>query len=205
MRAFAECAVKKYPQLTHQMVLDIAKFRVDDQYMKAADADCLVKATAYQYGMVELRMSPAAFRYAVADVLVQRNLGSFDARDIVSAAPLPKSSLDPADYVPKRGRFKPEEYEQAKQRDLAAIALAAFGECVVRASPHGARNLLGTKINSDEELQALQSMMPSFSACLDRGSTLKTDRTTIRGTVALNYYRLAYAPRQQIKNAEAAE
>ena len=200
LRQFAECSAKKYPQLTHEMLMDISKVRVNDRYLKAADPDCLLKATAYQYGTVALQMSPERFRYAVADALVKRNLNSFDPAQIASAPRLPIPTIDPADYVPKprarKSGFMLKQYEEAKQRDLGAIALSSFGECVVRANTNGSRDLLKTKINSDEELQSLRAMMPSFSACLDRGQQFKTERATLRGAVALNYYRLAYAPRQ---------
>lgn len=199
MRKFAECAVKKFPELSHRMVLDSSKVRVDKLYLKVADPDCLVQATAYQYGVVQLRMSPESFRYAVADVLVARNLQSLAPTQVLSAARLPKPAISPSDYLAKasdkRVGFTQKDYDEARQRDVAAIALSDFGECVVRANPQGARDLLRTKINSNEELGALRAIMPSFSGCLDRGSTLKTDRSTVRGAVALTYYRLAYAPR----------
>lgn len=195
---FAECGVKKFAQLAHDMVLDVAKFRVDNRYLKAADPDCLVQATSAPYAVVQLRMDPQTFRAAAADALVKRNLASFDPTQVKSAAPLKHPSVDPADYVPKpgaRNRWKQADYDETKKRDLAAVWLLAFGECAVRANPVGARNILQTKINSDEELQALWAMMPAFSACLDRGRQLGTERAALRGAVALNYYRLAFAPK----------
>jgi hypothetical protein len=198
LQRFAECAVKKFPQLAHQMVLDATKVTVGEKYMKVADPDCLVQATSYQFGIVQLKMSPDSFRSAVADELMKRNLSSFDPAQIAAAASLPEPSLDPADYVPKPGsntRWKQEDYDKAKQRDTAAIWLFDFGECAARANPAEARNLLQTKINSDEELQALRAMMPAFSSCLDRGHKLSTERASLRGTIALNYYRLAFAPK----------
>lgn len=195
---FAECGVKKFPQLAHEMVLDASKVTVGDRYMKIADPDCLVQATTGSYAAVHLRLDPQSFRSAAADVLEKRNLVTFNPITIKSASALSKPTLDPADYVRKPGskaRWKQEDYDEAKVRDAALVWLAGFGECAVRTNPIGARALLGTKVNSDGELQALRSMIPAFSACLDEGRQLKTERAALRGTVALNYYRLAYAPK----------
>ena len=198
LERFAECGAKKFPKLAHEMVLDAAKVTVDQKYLKIADPDCLIWATSYQFGMVQLKLSPESLRSAVASELVKRDLSSFDPKDIEAAAPLAKPSLDPADYVPKAGskiRSKQEDYDKAKERDSAAIWLFGFGECAVRADPAGARSLLQTKVNSDQELQALRAMLPAFGSCLDQGHKLGTDRASLRGTIAVNYYRLAFAPK----------
>lgn len=86
--------------------------------------------------------------------------------------------------------------------DPALIAAAAplnpghqeVGECAVRANPAGARDFLKTRINSREELAAAQAIAPAFGRCVPMGTELRPDMTTLRGNVAVYYYRLASAP-----------
>jgi len=76
----------------------------------------------------------------------------------------------------------------------------SFGECTVRANPSGARDLMKTRINSKEEIAAIQAMLPAFNSCTEQGVTLRPDLTRLRGVVAVNYYRLANAPKAQAIN-----
>ncbi len=203
--AFAQCAVKKFPELTHEMVLDASKVAVDKKYRKAADPDCLVQAVNASYSVVQLQMSPTSFRAAVADELVRRDLGGFDPAEIKLAEPLQHPTIDPADYVPKRS-VSPEtlaNWQHAKERDTGEAWLSTVGDCAVRANPSGARELLQTKVNSDEELHALLALIPAFSSCIDQGHKVQTVRASLRGAVAVNYYRLAYAPK--VPRPEAAK
>lgn len=195
--AFAECAVKKFPEMTREMVLDTSSVRIGEKYSKAADPDCLIQAVNATYAVVQLQMSPVSFRAAVANELVRRDLGSFDPAGIKFAAPLHHPTVDPADYAPK-GRVSSKslaEWQHAKERDAGQAWLSTVGDCAVRANPSGARKLLQAKVNSDEELQALLALIPAFSSCIDQGHQVKMGRASIRGAVAVNYYRLAYAPK----------
>lgn len=86
--------------------------------------------------------------------------------------------------------------------DPAAIAAApplapgpqSVGECAVRGNPVAARNFLGTRINSKEEVAAAQAIAPAFGHCVSLGAELRPDMTTLRGNVAVYYYRLGSAP-----------
>lgn len=202
---FAHCAIKKFPTLAREMVLDGTKVAVDDKYKKVADPECLAQAVVGAYDMVQLRMSSESFRSAVADELVKSDLSDFEPAQIKLAAPLHHAAIDPADYVPKKRVSDRElqKWEQAKQRDSGEAWLSGVGECAVRTNPTAARNLLETKVNSEVELQALLALIPAFSGCIDRGRQLRTERAAIRGAVAVNYYRLAYA--RKLPQQEAAE
>jgi hypothetical protein len=80
----------------------------------------------------------------------------------------------------------------------------AVGECAVRANPIAARDFLKTRINSREELAAARAIAPAFGRCVPMGSELRPDMTTLRGNVAVYYYRLANAP-AAVKTAGKSE
>ncbi len=72
--------------------------------------------------------------------------------------------------------------------------LSRYGECVVRQEPAKARYWLLTPPDSPEEISRINDLRPAFADCLNEG-TMKFNRTTMRGAVAINYYRLAMATR----------
>jgi len=63
---------------------------------------------------------------------------------------------------------------------------------IVRDDPVKARQWLLTPPGGPEEISRINDLRPSFSACL-LGGTMKFNRTVMRGTVAINYYRLTMA------------
>jgi hypothetical protein len=204
---FAQCAVKKNPNLTREVVLDTVHTVIGKAHRTAANRDwpdCLGWAT--QLDEVQLTITPFVLRASFADVLVQNDLQTFDPQQIRVAAPLSKTVFDPAELLEDSDkRLTAEELRRREAETEADLALIAYGECVVRKDPAGARTLLWTKINSDAELQAFQAMMPGFSGCLNVGQQFKADRLLLRGAIALNYYRLAYAPKLAATAREAAE
>jgi hypothetical protein len=64
---------------------------------------------------------------------------------------------------------------------------------VVRVNPAAARTLLLTRPESAEEKAAFATMNLAFATCLPEGVTMSFGKTALRGTVAMNYYRLAKA------------
>lgn len=209
MRDFAECAVKKRPALAHGMVLDVSTHTVQNRFMPVADPDCLVQATLASYDVTRLEMTRDIFRFAVAEALVKKNLSGFDPLQLRQAAALGTPVIDLTEFMPKPNhRYRKaelEELELGRKKAEGGLALTKYGECVVRAAPAGARRLLDTRINSEDELGALRSLMPAFSGCLDRGAQFRSDRAALRGAIALNYYRLAYAPKVAAAPTKAAQ
>ena len=92
--------------------------------------------------------------------------------------------------------MRPEQLEELaedrRQREVA-IYLSYFGECVVRADPGNSKALLAASPDSRDEGIAIAALGKSLSGCLEAGRTLELNKTNLRGTVALNYYRLAKA------------
>lgn len=204
VRDFAECAVKKRYPLARELLLSVTEYYLPDKYSKIADPHCLgQRLVGSPYGAAQLRMSTGILRFAIADALVARDLKAYDPGGIASAAPLPPLVFNPEDLTGISRRSK-KEREETAFKAKAEIELIKYGECVVRANPQGARQLLATAVNSHEEAAALGSMMPAFRGCLNIGQQFKASRTLLRGTVALNYFRLAYAPKLPTPAARTA-
>ncbi|HWI75967.1 MAG TPA: hypothetical protein VNS53_02650 [Sphingomicrobium sp.] len=205
VQIFADCVVKRHLEGARQFVLS-GSGSGGSEAAKILDSECIGAATADVGGMggiVTLQAPRNEIRFAVAEALVHRDLRNFDPNEIAKAAPLPQSTLNSALYAIKDSAKLSEnerqerilQLERARSRDEALVALTNYGECVVRKNPVGARNLLESRVNGPEEGDAFQAMMPAFSACLDKGKDFKSDRNLLRGTIALNYYRLALAPK----------
>ena len=195
VESFAACSAKKNPGLAHQLL--VSNDSRDDRYRKLLDPTCLLISAPDERLGGTLKMTSGLFMFALADVLVRRNLREFNPSAIRSAAPLPKREV----LLHNREHTQPAQNgvvlvgpSTPRAEQEAIIALVMYGECVVRADPEGAGKLLETRLNSNDELNALKAMMPAYSSCLDQGLQLK-QRAQLRGTVAYNYYRLAYAPK----------
>lgn len=148
----------------------------------------------------ELRMPGSDFlRFGLAQALVRRDYAGGLPADITRAAPIAHFEPNESDYLPKPGK-KPNpkqlaELRKRREQDVAIRALSVFGECVVRADPKAALMLVLSKSRSPEESKQFAAMAESLSSCLVQGVTIKLDKVPLRGTVALNLYRLAHAPR----------
>lgn len=74
-----------------------------------------------------------------------------------------------------------------------AVALAHVGDCVVRADPAAARQLLSMAPDTPPEQAAIGVVAARLPACLDKGQTIPFSRSTIRALVAEALYRLTAA------------
>ncbi len=83
--------------------------------------------------------------------------------------------------------------------------LSAFGECVVRTSPNLAWALLRTDVASKAEAGAFKEITPTLARCLATDRGLQLGKYNVRGTVALNFYRLAAVSAGAHRSLEAAK
>ncbi|MFL6760409.1 hypothetical protein [Sphingomonas sp.] len=189
---FGQCAAKRAPELARSMVLSATTIDLEPKYRKLFDPDCFGKALmrAGLMGAVQLEMSQWRGRTIIASALVNQDLATFDASEIKLAAPIARLTIS-ANMLAATGAKEREELAN-EQRN---IALETFSDCVIRANPVGSQVLLRSKINSDDEMQAIHALIPAMSGCVDRGNQFKLDRETVRGALAFNFYRLAYASR----------
>ena len=172
MVKFARCVAGRRAKESHAFVLDQTG-QSWSVIEKKIDDDCVLDAVQNPSGEVRVSTNNRDLLFALAEVLVQKRLAAYDPAQIPAAAPLGP------------------DYSGA----------SSIGECAVRANPQGARQLLRTRINSKEERQAVQALMPAFAGCIPAGVEVRPDLTTLRGNVAVYYYRLAHAPKSQAVTA----
>jgi hypothetical protein len=71
------------------------------------------------------------------------------------------------------------------------VALRQYGECIVRADPADARNVMLSATATATEHDALLRLSPTFSTCLAKGSQIKFSKPTLLGLLAEVMYRLS--------------
>lgn len=197
IHAYGNCIVKKQPARASEAVLrNLGNSELLRSYPQLIDGACLSQLAGRG---VQARFKGDQYRYALAEGLVRRTaaeaLAQLDAvprldhRDVGEAP----SKLD------KKGRpLKPARYEAAllaHQQDEAYAYLSRYGECVVRSDPAGARALLFSEPLTPEENNRFSALRTAFGTCLPEGATLQFGKLALRGTIAVNYYRLAMAAR----------
>ena len=127
-------------------------------------------------------------RYALAEGILRRRPEGVALTDLDRVAPLSQG-------LPK----KPTTF------DRAALYLSVLSECVLRANAETSRRLLSSKASSPEEGKAFSELTPAISGCVDQSQNVSLDRESFRGALALNYLRLARAPRQSAPIPAGAE
>ena len=70
-----------------------------------------------------------------------------------------------------------------------------LGGCVVAANPGRVHQLLASEPFSAEERQQLHALSPLLAPCLNSGSSVETNRETLRAVLAESLYRWAAAQR----------
>lgn len=163
-------------------------------YSRLIDGRCMPTPA---HSTIKVKFVGDQFRYALADGLVRRQLLRLPPPVLDGVAPLDHREPTPPSRADKKGRPLSEaKYAEAVKNYEQAQAFAyvsRFGECVVRANPAGARALLATASDSVEEKAAFANLSSAMGNCLEEGSKIELSKLVLRGTVAVNYYRLAAA------------
>jgi hypothetical protein len=138
-------------------------------------------------------------RNVIAEMLVRRELANVPPPVLDEVPGLShRSPGDPAttdsDGRPLAGH-KAELALAAYERDRAAAYLSRFGECVVRVNPAGSKALLMSDEGTATEAAAFSALSTALGTCVAEGRTLNFDKWTLKGSIAVNYYRLAMAAR----------
>ena len=196
--AYAECVVKRQPKRAAEAIrANLDNTAILRKYPQLLIGDCLRTKPSE---VLSARFTGDLYRYALADALVRRDLAGFDPESFASLPKLdhhdpgaPPAAVDAKGK--KLGARKFQEAVEAHRTATAFAYLSRYGECVVRNAPAAARDLLFTAPDSVEEGARFKAMSLALARCLPEGETLKFGRTTLRGTIAINYYRLAMAAR----------
>lgn len=196
--AYAQCVVKRQPtKASEAIVANVRTSVILREYRMLIRPECLTRETRQT---TQMRFAGDLYRYALADALVDRELAARPVPDLEAVPRLahhdpgpPPQEVDSKGR--KLGKRKLETARLHYSRDAAFAFLSLYGECVVRADPAGARALLVTAPDSAEETVRFDALRPTFSRCLPEGQTLRFGKVALRGSVAINYYRLAHAAR----------
>ena len=196
--AYAQCVVKRRTAVASEALLA----NVDNTTLMRRYSTLIVPACLDRHAPRGTQMSFAGdlYRYALADALVNREFAALPAPDFGSVAPLAHRAVpQPAEASGAKARrlSRDAAARAAASADEAEAShfLALYGECLVRAAPSEARALLLTVPDSTDEAARFAALHPSLRACLPETRTVSFGKTALRGTIAINYYRLAHAAR----------
>src|SRR3954470_6067077 len=196
MHAYAKCVVARQPRKAAEaLIANVDNKTILKNYQMLLIGDCLVRETH-----AESRMSFKGdlYRYALADALFSRELAAQPAPDLASVPKLdhrdPGAEPGPLDAHGKKLSKRMYEEALAKYRErLTFYFLSQYGECVVRLAPVESRDLLRAAPDSKEESARFGALRTALATCMPEGRTIRFGRVALRGSIAINYYRLAHA------------
>jgi hypothetical protein len=194
--SFSDCVVKKHYDRASEFILSM----VDNEtavkrYRMLIDSSCMGNAIE-NTGFGGMRFSGDTFAYGIAEALVRKDFAgagpqSFDDRASLNhRAPEPLDDALLAKLKPKKQVAARESYQTNK----AWSVISQFGECGARVAPELVRKLAQTEVNSPEERALLTELAPQVGVCLPEGVQVKFKPLQLRGTLMMNYFRLAAAP-----------
>lgn len=203
MHAYAKCVVKRQARKASEALTSNAdNGTILREYRSLIDGECL------EVEVAKMSFGGDLFRYALADALVDRELADQPVPELARVPRLAhRTPSEPPEPAPanagKAARKKFEKARRAYEEALGIGFLSSYGECIVRFSPAGAKALLATTPDSPQETAGFDALRPAFAACLVEGRTLRFGRVALRGSIAINYFRLAHAARASAPSAEA--
>jgi hypothetical protein len=188
---FGICTVRFDPKRSREIVLS-SSYLIDDYYSDLFSDFCIPMTDR----TLALSMTPTVVRFALADAIFARELKGSDPRAVASVPPLPSSNSFANGQDSSRSHLNRDAQAKLANQVARDLRYFHFGECVVRADPIGAKALLLTKIETDGEASAFVSLLPVLNQCQEGSTETSFDKADIRGVVAVNYVRLAYAARR---------
>jgi hypothetical protein len=194
--AYAKCVVARRPAKASEALLrNIDNPTFMREYPTLIIGECLTRQTGPTAGRVKMTFAGDLYRYALADALVNRELATVAVPDLSAVPRLDHRDPGPPPQpvAPNGRRLSKKKYETAVLRHKVAqtyFYLSRYGECVVRQAPNDSRALLLTVPDSPEETDRFAALQPALGTCLPEGTTLKFGRVALRGSIAVNYYRL---------------
>lgn len=197
---FGRCVVKQRAKLASRVIVaNLTNAEIIRKHSTLIDGNCLVKSwPTNSSGGMQMKLPGDLMRYGLADALIALEFATGLPAELATRPALEHHPVIPTDYEPKPGKkVKPKQLEamaEAKANALMFRYMARFGECVARANPLLAHRLIMSKPGTAEERAAFSGLKPAFNNCVEVGQTFSVNFTIMRGTVALNAYRLAHGP-----------
>ena len=204
---YGQCVIKKREKLAAEAILNgIGNGDLQDRYPQLIDGSCLAPRPNE---VVKVSFTGDHFRYALADSLVRHQLAAVPAPTLDAVPRLTHHEPSEPLRTDKKGKpLSAKKYQQALENfkeDQAFAYLSRYGECVVRVDPAAARALLLTEPTSAAEAAQFAAMSASLGNCLPAGQTLAFGKLALRGTIAINYYRLAKAAALPVQPGRPAQ
>ena len=150
---------------------------------------------------IRVGLTPTQMRDAIAEALVRRDLSAV-APPVLDDVPglshwrVGEPPATDSAGRPLTGRKAEEMMTEYQQAQLVAY-LSRYGECVVRVDPAAAKALLMTDEGTPAESAAFGNMSTALGTCVAEGRSLNFNKSSLRGSIAVNYYRLAAAARAE--------
>lgn len=193
MRDLANCMAKRYAGDARQYV-DISPVSASQPGL--VHPDCM--APVYIVGgrpqgrfpVLGLKASIKNYRYAFAEALLLRRNKARAPEVRRDRPPLTHPAFSLGTPVPvdwSQGEPLWLKRVESSQREAKESAL---GECVVRAAPEASWTLLRSEVGGDAEHQAFTLLTPIVFRCAGSQRAIPDNKTDLRGTIALNLYRL---------------
>lgn len=198
MHDYARCVVRRQSaKASEAIVANLDNAAILRKYSMLMSPECL--GNAAQDG-VQMRFTGDLYRYALADALVNRELAGWTIPDLTSVPRL--VHRDPGE-TPSQvnakgkplGKRRYQEALAAYEKEATYAYLSRYGECAVRGNPTGAKALLLSGPDTVQETAAFNALRPVLERCLVEGRTIRFGRVALRGSMAINFYRLAHAAR----------
>lgn len=190
LRDFAKCVAKFSHDPARRFVLATGEQSVSDEDLRRV----LHGYCASLWGPGPLfDVKALQLKGVLAEALNQRDnraWPSFDprvAKAIDWSVPQPKPLNRPAPLTADEIALRNLSHELAVTQNK----VGHLGECIVRANPSGAVDVLNTTMDDPSELVALKALTPAIVGCVRSGEVAAFNRTDLRSAIALSYYRLA--------------
>jgi hypothetical protein len=191
---YADCVVARYPALAVDSVInDLPNDEISDRHRRLNSVSCMGDARTGNVSGVAFRGD--TFRYMLAEGLVRLHYATSGPTDFAAVPALERRSVAPLDEtaLATMNARRAQEIRDSHATAMGLRTMAMLGECVARRNPEAVRGLALTQPATPEESAALATVQPAIGSCLPTGATVRLNRAIIRGSLLLNYYRLAYA------------
>jgi len=194
---YARCVIKaEHRRAAEAIIANADNQTIEKKYPDLIIGECLKKVS----GPGALQFGGDQYRYALANALVAAEFKEKGESDFANRLPLahlriPDKVALESTLAKTKSKRRRKEIQNEFDNDATIAALSKYGECIVRNDPERSRLWLLTSPDGPEETSRINDLRPSFSQCLV-GGTAKFSRSTMRGVVAINYFRLAHATAQ---------
>ena len=206
MHNYAKCVVeRRHARASEAILSNLDNGTILRKYPMLVIGECL---RGPAFATTKMSFSGDLYRYALADALVNKELAGAPPPDVAQAPALVHREAAPApqEVNAKGKKLSQKDLDKALQDHRESIAfrwLALYGECIVRSDAAGAKALLLTVPDSPEEAARFVALRPAMELCVPEGQTLKFGKVVLRGSIAVNYYRIARAAPTPAEKAPA--